>query len=109
MAKREASRHPFAMLGFAITSWIRFFFFGLLAGAILCFARFPPIAFLGMIDTIAALLGLALTILYARSYEPRAWRRLLVRTRRWRNLAVSLVHKQDPMDHARGRRALLSP
>jgi hypothetical protein len=79
------------MLGFQITSWIRFFVFGLLAGAFLSFVEFQPIALLGRIDAVASLLGLVSTVLYARSYEQRAWRRFVIRTRRWRGVLGSAM------------------
>jgi hypothetical protein len=69
-------RHSVAMLGIAITSWMRFFAFGLIAGAALSLVPYVPIAILGKIDAGAAFLGLVLTLIYARSYEPEVWRRL---------------------------------
>jgi len=87
----RALRHHLAMLGIQTTSWIRFFVFGLLAGAVLSFVQFQPIALLGRIDAVAALLGLVSTVLYARSFEQRAWRRFTIRSRRWRGVLASAV------------------
>lgn len=79
------------MLGFEITSWIRFFVFGFFAGVILSFVHFTPIAILGRIDAVAALLGFVLTVWYAKSFEPREWRRFVIRSRRWRNVFAAAV------------------
>lgn len=94
------------MLGFEIVSWIRFFVFGLMAGVILCFVRFEPIAILARVAAVSALLGLVLTLLYAKSYEPRAWRRLRVQAMRSRHFLGSALHSRA---NDREQRPLLSP
>src|SRR3954468_23443763 len=83
----SATGHHLTMLGFAITSWMRFFAFGLVAGLMLSFVSFDPIAFLGKIDAVAAFLGLVLTTMYARSYEPVVWRRLVTRAHRVKSVS----------------------
>ena len=70
------------MLGLTLTSWMRFFAFGLIAGVLLSFVRYEPISILGRVDTIAAFCGLVLVTIYMRSYKPWTWRRLIVRIRR---------------------------
>ena len=58
------------MLGLTLTSWMRFFAFGLIAGVLLSFVRYEPISILGRVDTIAAFCGLVLVTIYMRSYKP---------------------------------------
>src|SRR5262245_40052145 len=93
-----------SMLGFGIFSWFRFFVFGLIAGTILALVHFTPIAVLGTIAAGASLLGLILALTYARSYEPWAWRRTLVRLRQARALVAGTMGPQG-----RHQRPLLSP
>jgi len=100
----RALRHASPMLGFAITSWMRFFFFGFLAGVLLCFVRFEPIAFLGKIDTVAAFLGLMLTMIWARSYEPDVWAHIVARGSR-----LADPFSLHPAQREGERRPILSP
>ncbi len=93
------------MLGINIVSWIRFFLFGLLAGLILCFVRFEPIALLARIAAGSAFFGLLFTLTYAKSYEPEAWRRLRLGAVRSRHALGTVVHGRD----SREERPLLSP
>jgi len=81
------------MLGLGITSWMRFFLFGFLAGVALSLVPYMPIALLGKIDAIAAFLGLILTTIYAHSYEPEVWRRL---TRAFRTSHTTSSLRQSP-------------
>ena len=92
------------MLGFAIANWIRFFALGLVAGALLGIVSYEPIAVLGRFAAIASFLGLILTVIYMRSYKPWAWRRLVVRARRWRTLITGGVSLDEQEE-----RPLLSP
>jgi hypothetical protein len=93
------------MLGFAIISWMRFFALGLVSGGLLGLVPYEPMALLGRVAAIAALFGLVLVTIYMRSYEPWAWRRLVVRTRRWRALVTGAVLPRQ----GREQRPLVSP
>jgi hypothetical protein len=93
------------MLGFAINSWMRFFVLGLLAGGLLGIVSYEPIAILGRFAAVAAFFGLILTAIYMRSYAPWAWRRLMVRARRWSSVVTGAV----PLHGERTQRPLLSP
>jgi hypothetical protein len=74
-------------------------------GVFLSFVPYQPMAFLGRIDAVAAFFGMILVSIYMRSYEQWAWRRMLVRIRRWRNSVAGAY----ALDDDRARRPLLSP
>jgi|KBSSwiStaDraftv2_1062776.scaffolds.fasta_scaffold132192_2 hypothetical protein len=93
------------MLGFSTASWMRFFALGFVVGVFLSFVPYQPMAFLGRIDAVAAFFGMILVSIYMRSYEQWAWRRMLVRIRRWRNSVAGAY----ALDDDRARRPLLSP
>ena len=99
------------MLGFPTISWMRFFALGFAAGVFLSFVPYVPMAVLGRIDAVAAFLGMILVSIYMRSYEPLAWRRLLVRTRQWRHSLTgdSSPDDEGSLDDERTQRSLLSP
>ena len=70
------------MLGLPVSGWLRFFAGAFAAGSVLLLLPFKPMGLLAAFVMGAAAAGLATVALYARSYDPRSWRRLGVRARR---------------------------
>ena len=70
------------MLGLPVAAWLWFFSGAFVAGACLLLLSFKPMGFLAAFVMSAAAAGLALVVLYLRSYDSRSWRRLAVRPRR---------------------------
>lgn len=70
------------MLGLPVRAWLCFFSGAFAAGARLLLLPFKPMGFLAAFVMTAAAAGLALVVLYLRSYDPWSWRRLAMRPRR---------------------------
>jgi hypothetical protein len=90
------------MLGLPVIEWVRFFACAFGAGVLLFLIPYGPMSIIAVFEMAAAAAGLVLVAIYARCYEPWAWRRLLVQTRRLR-YAVAHVLRATP-----SRRVFLS-
>lgn len=84
------------MLGLPLIEWMRFFACAFVAGFLLLLIPYGPMSILAVFEMIAAAAGLLVVATYARSYEPFAWRRVLVRARRLRN-GVARVLRLAPL------------
>ncbi|NDP41392.1 MAG: hypothetical protein GZ089_01530 [Aromatoleum sp.] len=81
------------MLGLPVNSWMRFFAYGLIAGALLRLVPFPPVAALGAFEMGVGMAGLILVATYARAYRRWAWRRMLARARRGRRRFLACARR----------------
>lgn len=92
------------MLGMPLIEWMRFFACAFVAGFLLFLIPYGPMSILAVFEMTAAAAGLVVVATYARSYEPFAWRRALVRARRWRDgfarvLRLASVAAASPSAH----------
>jgi hypothetical protein len=76
------------MLGLPVIEWARFFACAFGAGVLLFLIPYGPMSIIAAFEMAAAAAGLVTVAIYARCYEPWAWRRLLVRARRLRHAAA---------------------
>jgi len=72
------------MLGVPLIEWMRFFACGFVGGFLLFLIPYGPMSIVAVFEMVAAAAGLLVVAIYARSFEPLAWRRLIVRARRYR-------------------------
>ncbi len=72
------------MLGVPLIEWMRFFACGFVAGLLLFAIPYGPMSIVAVFEMVAAAAGLLVVAIYARSFEPWAWRRLIVQARRFR-------------------------
>ncbi len=73
-----------SMLGVPLIEWMRFFACGFVGGFLLFLIPYGPMSIVAVFEMVAAAAGLLVVAIYARSFEPLAWRRLIVRARRYR-------------------------
>ena len=79
------------MLGLPVIAWARFFACAFGAGVLLLLIPYGPMSIIAVLEMAVAAAGLVLVAIYARCYEPWAWRRLRVRARRLRHAVRHLL------------------
>ncbi len=93
------------MLGLPVIEWARFFACAFGAGVLLFLIPYGPMSIIAVFEMAAAAAGLVLVAIYARCYEPWAWRRLLVRARRLRHAVAHVQPESSVVIAARGCKA----
>jgi len=84
------------MLGLPLIEWMRFFACSFVAGFLLFLIPYGPMSIVAIFEMVAAAAGLLVVAIYTKSYEPWAWRRLLVRARRFRRFRPALARMLRP-------------